>query len=1309
MKQSEEPKNQKIDVVGEYADIRKAVEKPASFSESLENTKKKAEEESEKAKERTKTKILRVLSYSGVKEEEKLSAQKIEEIVRGDVGKTLETLKAEIHELEARFSSAPKEEKKTIEKVIEKKEERIRSFENAIQEKTSVGGAWVDLAKYGSVPSEEEIKESVTGGKKISDIAHPAEQKDVSMEVNWEPMIQARFHEVKTVSELEDAMRFAFQKIGEKSVGEREKAFTAALSLRRAIEEEKALQFNTNLFPERFRPYAKQVMDRALLFDDEEFNVEKPAFLKKATDKSFKIESVGSIKDLSAIIALKISKEEGITENGKKYSYDALQNKLVILNEYLKNNESKGGRLPQYLATLAESFPAYGGIRDALEDVIKVKGFSLTEPLKTAAELAQERGGEIAWEEKAPRTIVEEKMKESEVMPISIPLERKNEISNKPVYEANDFAKTARENQEGIRNPKAFPFAEDERKEAKTIPSKVEREEDAFGSMEDIFKFLAETSQKEKEAEGVMMDKQIGYKNARIAQWRALIDRMHTAKRKAFSEETRQIRSVYSFSDWDKKEKSERDTLNAEKLANLREVFLRYGLTPYVKEGKTASPDNPWEWRVSPWKKDIDMSTAKRYTVSYEEGKPRVEKEGLDIDPTIEKATTVEAFEDVVTALMEKGPIIERGNELPPEAMPALFGALEMYCENPDGDFYADGWPERHGIRATAKRIAESAKNKIEKNQTVVLEKVHAETPDFSVGDEVLWESNGVSQWKEPKKIKSIHEDPKSKRKYAFVEGETTGISLDELILFQVWREKLRKMIKEGLSSMKKRKIEESAKAPDVVKKSEKKEEDDSWKVEPSGFDSLPKNPVTSTVETPVNLQSPESPESPEIKEKESALTPAQKINALIVLGILSEADQARIPTGDAEKETFLKEHGTEWFEWLSKGIKEEKNFSGKKKKGGVEQKKYVPDSDAILKKASEVWEKRHAFNSLYKDKVLKSMVERKLLSETKYALCDDAEKALSGAMTDLNKLLERGWRGRKEDELGEDKDKEIEKEIRKDAELVVLPFGKNEKTGKSEIRSFRWMMINMNRLAYDEKSKAEMRGITEAWPKQEKKSFFERIPLAGRAVEKFNKLPKWAKVAASTALISGIAGVGGGLVAGLSLGSLLGFMGIKVVRGVGGGIGGGAFAGVLGKRIEKKSSETLVRDEEFIKSTMASDTLREAQNENYLTNIRLKKYDDIAKLSTQIGERLSIAENLWRTSSRERVLKSEKFRKGFMMLCVALLAGGGTVAVTELLAGGADALANIKLPNLNIDPNSMKTINPDMLEKIARDIQKGI
>lgn len=50
------------------------------------------------------------------------------------------------------------------------------------------------------------------------------------------------------------------------------------------------------------------------------------------------------------------------------------------------------------------------------------------------------------------------------------------------------------------------------------------------------------------------------------------------------------------------------------------------------------------------------------------------------------------------------------------------------------------------------------------------------------IGDAVLWESHGILQWTEPRRILSIHEDPRSKQKFAFVEGINTGIPLNELI-----------------------------------------------------------------------------------------------------------------------------------------------------------------------------------------------------------------------------------------------------------------------------------------------------------------------------------------------------------------------------------------------------------------------------------------------------------------------------------------------------------------------------------------------
>jgi len=55
----------------------------------------------------------------------------------------------------------------------------------------------------------------------------------------------------------------------------------------------------------------------------------------------------------------------------------------------------------------------------------------------------------------------------------------------------------------------------------------------------------------------------------------------------------------------------------------------------------------------------------------------------------------------------------------------------------------------------------------------------------LEIGGMVLWEQNGILQWREPKKIKSIHQDPTSKRRYAFVEGVVTALPLDELVVMQ--------------------------------------------------------------------------------------------------------------------------------------------------------------------------------------------------------------------------------------------------------------------------------------------------------------------------------------------------------------------------------------------------------------------------------------------------------------------------------------------------------------------------------------------
>lgn len=57
-----------------------------------------------------------------------------------------------------------------------------------------------------------------------------------------------------------------------------------------------------------------------------------------------------------------------------------------------------------------------------------------------------------------------------------------------------------------------------------------------------------------------------------------------------------------------------------------------------------------------------------------------------------------------------------------------------------------------------------------------------AEKMNFKVGDEVLWENQGALHWDEGKRITSIRLDPNSKQKFAFFEGSTTGVPLNELI-----------------------------------------------------------------------------------------------------------------------------------------------------------------------------------------------------------------------------------------------------------------------------------------------------------------------------------------------------------------------------------------------------------------------------------------------------------------------------------------------------------------------------------------------
>lgn len=62
-------------------------------------------------------------------------------------------------------------------------------------------------------------------------------------------------------------------------------------------------------------------------------------------------------------------------------------------------------------------------------------------------------------------------------------------------------------------------------------------------------------------------------------------------------------------------------------------------------------------------------------------------------------------------------------------------------------------------------------------------EKLRTEKKKPAVGDEVMWESQGTFQWKQPKKVIAIHEH--KGQEFAFFKNSTTGIPLEQLKLIK--------------------------------------------------------------------------------------------------------------------------------------------------------------------------------------------------------------------------------------------------------------------------------------------------------------------------------------------------------------------------------------------------------------------------------------------------------------------------------------------------------------------------------------------
>lgn len=98
--------------------------------------------------------------------------------------------------------------------------------------------------------------------------------------------------------------------------------------------------------------------------------------------------------------------------------------------------------------------------------------------------------------------------------------------------------------------------------------------------------------------------------------------------------------------------------------------------------------------------------------------------------------------------------------------------------EDKNGKIVAD---RRFG-NSVEKWIKESRqKPKTEKKEPDKAEEKAEERREPTVGDEVIWESGGEAQWKEPKKITRMEEY--KGQKFAFFKGSETGIPVDQLIL----------------------------------------------------------------------------------------------------------------------------------------------------------------------------------------------------------------------------------------------------------------------------------------------------------------------------------------------------------------------------------------------------------------------------------------------------------------------------------------------------------------------------------------------
>jgi hypothetical protein len=158
------------------------------------------------------------------------------------------------------------------------------------------------------------------------------------------------------------------------------------------------------------------------------------------------------------------------------------------------------------------------------------------------------------------------------------------------------------------------------------------KEDEPFKTPEEVFAYLAEITPEEKEKDEERKakreardDKEMEERNERMEAWKKLMHGFSPADQARFAKETKAIRNKYSFPDWDKKSRYEKDEINKKRRAELSEIFRSFGLMSSIddqgREFENPSPDKPEQWtHVNNLReKKFDPQNAEHLSVSYDE------------------------------------------------------------------------------------------------------------------------------------------------------------------------------------------------------------------------------------------------------------------------------------------------------------------------------------------------------------------------------------------------------------------------------------------------------------------------------------------------------------------------------------------------------------------------------------------------------------------------------------------------------------------------------------------------------------------